>query len=93
MTLSSRVPIVFPWFGSNRHAPAAPQRGFARTATWHLEAVEMAGPESLTLTLSLGAGGPRSRSKSGRNLFAPNDVPARKYTRRRRKWIKHGLGR
>ena len=30
------IPIIFPWFGPNRHAPAAPQHGFARTATWHL---------------------------------------------------------
>ena len=28
-----------------------------------------------------------------RNLFALDDVSARKHTRRRRKWIKHGLGR
>ncbi len=26
------IPIIFPWFGANRHAPAAPQHGFARTA-------------------------------------------------------------
>jgi len=50
------VPIVFPWFGANRHTPTAPQHGFARTATWHLDGVETAGRESLTLTLSLGDG-------------------------------------
>jgi glucose-6-phosphate 1-epimerase len=48
------IPIVFPWFGPNRHAPAAPQHGLARTATWHLDGVEIAGRQSLTLTLSLG---------------------------------------
>ena len=48
------IPIIFPWFGPNRHAPSAPQHGFARTATWHLDAVETVGTESLTLTLSLG---------------------------------------
>jgi glucose-6-phosphate 1-epimerase len=43
--------IIFPWFGANRHAPAAPQHGFARTAPWHLEGVETTGSESLTLTI------------------------------------------
>jgi glucose-6-phosphate 1-epimerase len=50
------IPIIFPWFGANRHAPAAPQHGFARTTTWHLDSVETAGHESLTLTLGLGDG-------------------------------------
>ena len=31
------IPIIFPWFGPSRHAPAAPQHGFARTAAWHLD--------------------------------------------------------
>jgi glucose-6-phosphate 1-epimerase len=48
------IPIVFPWFGANRHMPSAPQHGFARTAAWHLDGVETAGSGSLTLTLSLG---------------------------------------
>jgi len=46
------VPIIFPWFGPNRHAPAAPQHGFARTTAWHLDGVETLGCESLTLTFS-----------------------------------------
>ena len=50
------IPIVFPWFGPHRHAPTAPQHGFARTAPWHLDGVETAGAERLTLTLSLGNG-------------------------------------
>ena len=50
------IPIIFPWFGANRHAPAAPQHGFARTATWRLDGVETTGRESLTLTLGLGDG-------------------------------------
>ena len=50
------IPIIFPWFGANRHAPAAPQHGFARTATWRLDAVETSGRDSLTLTLGLGDG-------------------------------------
>ena len=50
------IPIIFPWFGANRHAPAAPQHGFARTARWHLNKVETSGRESLTLTLGLGDG-------------------------------------
>jgi glucose-6-phosphate 1-epimerase len=50
------IPIVFPWFGPNRHSPTAPQHGFARTATWHLDGVETAGNDSLTLSLSLGDG-------------------------------------
>lgn len=48
------VPIVFPWFGASRHAPTAPQHGFARTATWHLDRVETVDGRALTLTLSLG---------------------------------------
>jgi glucose-6-phosphate 1-epimerase len=55
------IPIVFPWFGASRHSPAAPQHGFARTTTWHLDGVETAGRESLTLTLSLGDGDVGSR--------------------------------
>jgi glucose-6-phosphate 1-epimerase len=54
------IPIVFPWFGPSRHTPTAPQHGFARTATWHLEGVETAGGGSLALTLSLGDGDVRS---------------------------------
>jgi glucose-6-phosphate 1-epimerase len=50
------IPVIFPWFGASRHAPTAPQHGFARTATWHLDGVETAGGGSLTLTLSLGDG-------------------------------------
>ena len=50
------IPIIFPWFGASRHALAAPQHGFARTAPWHLDSVETAGRESLTLTFSLGGG-------------------------------------
>jgi glucose-6-phosphate 1-epimerase len=50
------IPIIFPWFGPNRHAPAAPQHGFARTATWHLESVETVRRERLTLNFSLGDG-------------------------------------
>jgi glucose-6-phosphate 1-epimerase len=48
------IPIVFPWFGPSRHTPTAPQHGFARTAAWHFDGVEIAGSGSLTLTLSLG---------------------------------------
>jgi D-hexose-6-phosphate mutarotase len=55
------IPIIFPWFGPNRHSLAAPQHGFARTATWRLDRVERLGTESLTLTLSLGDGEVRSR--------------------------------
>src|SRR6201984_2682121 len=50
------IPIIFPWFGANRHEPAAPQHGFARTASWHLDGVETRGSQSLTLTFSLGNG-------------------------------------
>ena len=50
------IPIIFPWFGANRHEPAAPQHGFARTASWHLDGVETTGSQSLTLTFSLGDG-------------------------------------
>jgi glucose-6-phosphate 1-epimerase len=50
------IPVIFPWFGASRHAPTAPQHGFARTATWHLDGAETAGGGSLTLTLSLGNG-------------------------------------
>ena len=50
------LPIIFPWFGASRQSPAAPQHGFARTTTWHLDSVETVGGQSLTLTLSLGDG-------------------------------------
>src|ERR1700752_5386003 len=50
------IPIIFPWFGASRQAPAAPQHGLARTTTWHLDSVETVGGQSLTLTLSLGNG-------------------------------------
>ena len=50
------IPIIFPWFGPSRHALEAPQHGFARTAPWHLDRVETAGRESLTLTFSLSDG-------------------------------------
>jgi glucose-6-phosphate 1-epimerase len=50
------IPIIFPWFGANRHDPNAPQHGFARTAPWRLDSVETTGSESLTLTLGLGDG-------------------------------------
>jgi glucose-6-phosphate 1-epimerase len=55
------IPIIFPWFGPSRQASAAPQHGFARTATWCLDRVERPGTGSLTLTLSLGDGDVRSR--------------------------------
>lgn len=55
------IPIIFPWFGPSRHASAAPQHGFARTATWCLDRVERPGTGSLTLTLSLGDDDVRSR--------------------------------
>ena len=55
------IPIIFPWFGLNRHAPAAPQHGFARTATWRLDEVENLSTELLTLTLSLSDDDVRSR--------------------------------
>jgi len=54
------IPIIFPWFGPSRHAPPAPQHGFARTAPWQLDGVETAGRESVTLTFSLGHGDVRS---------------------------------
>lgn len=50
------IPVIFPWFGSGRYGPTAPQHGFARTATWNVDGVETAGSGSLTLTLSLGDG-------------------------------------
>ena len=50
------IPIIFPWFGANRHEPAAPQHGFARTAPWRLNGVETVGRESLTLTLASSGG-------------------------------------
>ena len=49
------IPIIFPWFGASRQAPAAPQHGFARTAPWHLDSVEAGGREQLALSLSLTA--------------------------------------
>jgi glucose-6-phosphate 1-epimerase len=48
------IPIVFPWFGASRHTPPGPQHGFARTALWHLDSLDAAEPDALTLTFSLG---------------------------------------
>src|SRR5262249_54077 len=44
------IPIVFPWFRRNRRSRAGREHGFARTETWHLDAVETTGAEALTLT-------------------------------------------
>jgi glucose-6-phosphate 1-epimerase len=49
------IPIIFPWFGASRQAPAAPQHGFARTTPWHLDSVEATGREQLALSLGLTA--------------------------------------
>jgi glucose-6-phosphate 1-epimerase len=54
------IPIIFPWFGVSRRAPAAPQHGFARTSPWHLDSVEGASRESVTLSFSLAADDVRS---------------------------------
>src|SRR5215467_16101827 len=48
------IPIIFPWFGPGRYGPAAPQHGFARTATWHLDGVETVGRESLSVRRTTG---------------------------------------
>ena len=48
------IPVIFPWFGPNTNAPAAPQHGLARTAAWHLDAVERDGSAELALTFALG---------------------------------------
>src|SRR5437773_8562354 len=50
------IPIIFPWFGANERAPAAPQHGFARTAPWRLAAVEAEGRAALTVSFSLAEG-------------------------------------
>ena len=34
------VPVIFPWFGPGRTPGMSPSHGFARTALWHLMAVE-----------------------------------------------------
>lgn len=47
------IPLIFPWFGANRQNPAAPQHGFVRAAPWHLDAVEQAGRDALSLSFSL----------------------------------------
>jgi D-hexose-6-phosphate mutarotase len=49
------IPITFTWFGPSRYAPAALQHGFAHTAPWQLDGVEIAGRE-VNLTFSLGDG-------------------------------------
>jgi glucose-6-phosphate 1-epimerase len=67
-TIRGGIPIIFPWFGPNRRAPAASQHGFARTATWHLDGIETAGSKSLTMTFSLTDADAARRS--GRSRFA-----------------------
>lgn len=51
------IPVIFPWFGPHPSDPGAPQHGFARTAPWHLNAVERAPSGEVTLTLILEADG------------------------------------
>jgi glucose-6-phosphate 1-epimerase len=48
------VPVIFPWFGPNPDDPRAPDHGFARTAEWAVESVEVEG-EIATLALALEA--------------------------------------
>jgi glucose-6-phosphate 1-epimerase len=50
------IPVIFPWFGPNQAAPAAPQHGFARIAAWRLDEVAQS-DGALTLRLSLAGEG------------------------------------
>jgi len=45
------IPICFPWFGSKVDDPKAPAHGFARTKSWHLEALSRDG-NAITLSMS-----------------------------------------
>jgi len=86
------IPIVFSWFGANRRAPAAPQQGFARTALWHLDGVETAGSESLTLTLCFSDGAVQLADLAGAVLrdlhryLYPDSVIAPRPTKRQM-WV------
>jgi glucose-6-phosphate 1-epimerase len=62
------IPIILPWFGPSRHAPTAPQHGFARTTTWHLDGVETAGSKSLTMALKAGT---RSATRCRPRFWVP----------------------
>ena len=35
------IPVIFPWFGANGSNPSLPMHGFARTAEWRVEAVDL----------------------------------------------------
>lgn len=55
------IPICWPWFGPHPDGGGRPQHGYARTALWHLEAVDVdaAGAVGLRFSLPTAAQGAR----------------------------------
>jgi D-hexose-6-phosphate mutarotase len=47
------VPVIFPWFGANATNPALPMHGFARTAEWKVEAIDLWPDQTCQVTLHL----------------------------------------
>lgn len=47
------VPVIFPWFGPHATDPTLPMHGFARTAEWEVESVELAPDQTCRAVLRL----------------------------------------
>ena len=47
------IPICWPWFGDDKPEETLPKHGFARTAEWILERVEIAGTNEVEVAMSL----------------------------------------
>ena len=47
------IPVVFPWFGPNTGDSSLPAHGFARTAEWSLESVDVADESSAKAVFTL----------------------------------------
>lgn len=47
------VPVIFPWFGPRADDLQAPPHGFARTAEWALETLDIAADQTIRVTLRM----------------------------------------
>jgi len=48
------IPVIFPWFGPRAGDAAAPQHGFARTASWGVREIKQSDDGAIVITLALG---------------------------------------
>src|SRR3954471_12825339 len=47
------VPVIFPWFGAHGTQPELPMHGFARTAEWEVESVDVWADKTCQVVLRL----------------------------------------